>query len=88
MEIVPGIHVIEGISAHCYLIDGPELTLIDTGMPRKTKKILRYITDTLQKNSNGSENYSSDTLRYRSYRKRPGAPQDYWCDYRCPSLGR
>jgi glyoxylase-like metal-dependent hydrolase (beta-lactamase superfamily II) len=49
MEIVPGIHVIEGISAHCYLIDGPELTLIDTGMPRKTKKILRYITDTLQK---------------------------------------
>lgn len=49
MEIVPGIHVIDGISAHCYLIDGPELTLIDTGMPRKTKKILRYITDTLQK---------------------------------------
>jgi glyoxylase-like metal-dependent hydrolase (beta-lactamase superfamily II) len=49
MEIVPGIHVIEGISAHCYLIDGPELTLIDTGMPRKTKKILRYITDNLQK---------------------------------------
>jgi glyoxylase-like metal-dependent hydrolase (beta-lactamase superfamily II) len=50
MELVPGIHVIEGISAHSYLIDGPELTLIDTGMPRKTKKILRYITDTLQKN--------------------------------------
>ncbi len=50
MEIVPGIHVIEGISAHCYLIDGPELMLIDTGMPRKTKKILRYITDVLHKN--------------------------------------
>jgi glyoxylase-like metal-dependent hydrolase (beta-lactamase superfamily II) len=49
MEIVPGVHVIEGISAHCYLIDGPELTLIDTGMPRKTKKILRYITDILHK---------------------------------------
>jgi glyoxylase-like metal-dependent hydrolase (beta-lactamase superfamily II) len=49
MEIVPGIHVIEGISAHCYLVDGPELTLIDTGMPRKTQKILRYITGTLQR---------------------------------------
>jgi glyoxylase-like metal-dependent hydrolase (beta-lactamase superfamily II) len=49
MEIVPGVHLIEGINAHCYLIDGPELTLIDTGMPRKTKKILRYITDTLHR---------------------------------------
>lgn len=49
MEIIPGVHLIEGISAHCYLIDGPELTLIDTGMPRKTKKILSYITSTLQK---------------------------------------
>jgi len=49
MEIVPGIHLIEGITAHCYIVDGPELTLIDTGMPRKTKKILRYITDTLER---------------------------------------
>ncbi len=49
MEIVPTVHMIEGIFAHCYLIDGPELTLIDTGMPRKTKKILSYITDTLHK---------------------------------------
>jgi glyoxylase-like metal-dependent hydrolase (beta-lactamase superfamily II) len=49
MEIVPAVHMIEGISAHCYLIDGPELTLIDTGMPRKTKKILSYITNTLHK---------------------------------------
>ncbi len=49
MEIIPGIHLIENIYAHCYLIDGPELTLIDTGMPRKTKKILSYITDTLHK---------------------------------------
>jgi len=49
MEIVPGIHLIDGISAHCYLIDDAELTLIDTGMPRKTKKILGYITETLHK---------------------------------------
>lgn len=48
MEIVPGVHLIKGI-AHCYLIDGPEVTLIDTGMPRKTKKILRYISNNLQR---------------------------------------
>jgi glyoxylase-like metal-dependent hydrolase (beta-lactamase superfamily II) len=49
MEIVPGIHMIEDITAHCYLVDDEELILIDTGMPHKTKKILRYITDTLHK---------------------------------------
>jgi len=49
MEIIPGIHLVDGIFAHCYLIDGPKLTLIDTGMPRKTKKIIRYITETLQR---------------------------------------
>jgi glyoxylase-like metal-dependent hydrolase (beta-lactamase superfamily II) len=49
MEIVPDVHWIKGITAHCYIIVDKELTLIDTGMPRKTKKILRYITDELQK---------------------------------------
>ncbi|DAC72605.1 MAG TPA: MBL fold metallo-hydrolase [Thermoplasmata archaeon] len=49
MEIVPGIHMIEGIIAHCYLVDDAELVLIDTGMPHKTKKIIRYITDELQR---------------------------------------
>jgi glyoxylase-like metal-dependent hydrolase (beta-lactamase superfamily II) len=49
MEIVPGIHWIEGITAHCYIVVDKELTLIDTGMPHKTKKILRYITDELQR---------------------------------------
>ena len=44
MEIIPGIHWIEGINGNCYLIDGSELTLIDTGLPRKAKKILGYIT--------------------------------------------
>lgn len=50
MEVVRGVHLIEGINAHCYVIDGPELILIDTGMPRKTKKILHYITNTLKRN--------------------------------------
>jgi glyoxylase-like metal-dependent hydrolase (beta-lactamase superfamily II) len=49
MEIVPGVHLIEGIIAHCYLVDDAELVLIDTGMPHKTKKILRYISDDLHK---------------------------------------
>jgi glyoxylase-like metal-dependent hydrolase (beta-lactamase superfamily II) len=49
MEIVPGIHMIEDITAHCYLVDDTELILIDTEMPHKTKKILHYITDTLQR---------------------------------------
>jgi glyoxylase-like metal-dependent hydrolase (beta-lactamase superfamily II) len=49
MEIVPGIHWIEGITGHCYIVVDKELTLIDTGMPYKTKKILRYITDDLQR---------------------------------------
>lgn len=51
MEIVPGVHLIDGVYAHCYLIDGPTLTLVDTGMPRNTKKIIRYITDTLHRSS-------------------------------------
>jgi len=49
MEIVPGIHWIEGITGHCYIMVDKELTLIDTGMPHKTQKILRYITDELQR---------------------------------------
>jgi glyoxylase-like metal-dependent hydrolase (beta-lactamase superfamily II) len=49
MEIVPGVHWIEGITANCYIVVDKDLTLIDTGMPHKTKKILRYITDELQR---------------------------------------
>jgi hydroxyacylglutathione hydrolase len=49
MEIIPSIHWIKGITAHCYIIVDKELTLIDTGMPHNAKKILRYITDELQR---------------------------------------
>ncbi len=49
MEIVPGIHWIEGINGNCYLLVGTSLTLIDTGLPHKAKKILSYITETLQR---------------------------------------
>lgn len=49
MEIVSGIHWIEGINANCYLLVDKELTLIDTGLPHKTKKILGYISNELHR---------------------------------------
>jgi hydroxyacylglutathione hydrolase len=49
MEVASGIHWIQGINGNCYIIDDSFLTLIDTGFPRKTKKILRYITDELHR---------------------------------------
>lgn len=49
MEIVPNVHMIEGINAHCYLIVDNDITLIDTGLPHKTKKILGYVTGVLHR---------------------------------------
>jgi glyoxylase-like metal-dependent hydrolase (beta-lactamase superfamily II) len=49
MEIVSGVHMIEGITAHCYLVVDTNLTLIDTGLPHKTKKIMQYITEELHR---------------------------------------
>ncbi len=44
MEIMEGVHLIDGTNANVYLlINGEELTLIDTGMPRQMQKILDYI---------------------------------------------
>jgi hydroxyacylglutathione hydrolase len=50
MEIISGIHWITGINCNCYLvISDKQLYLIDTGMPRNTKKIMAYISDTLHR---------------------------------------
>ena len=49
MEIVPGIHQVDGVSGNCYIIVRDGLTLIDTGLPKSGKKILSYIHDTLHK---------------------------------------
>jgi hydroxyacylglutathione hydrolase len=44
MEIVEGIHKVDGVNANVYLVtDEKELKLIDTGMPRNGKKILTYV---------------------------------------------
>ena len=49
MEIVPGVHWIPQINGNVYVLVGDTLTLIDTGLPHNTKKILSYITETLKR---------------------------------------
>jgi glyoxylase-like metal-dependent hydrolase (beta-lactamase superfamily II) len=49
MEIVPGIYQIDGVNGNCYIIVRDGLILIDTGLPRNSKKILGYIQDTLKR---------------------------------------
>lgn len=49
LEIAPGIHWIEGIIGNCYLLIDKDITLIDTGMPHNTKKILDYFSDELRR---------------------------------------
>lgn len=44
MEIVEGIHQVNGVNANVYLlIEGEELMVIDTGLPNNAEKILRYV---------------------------------------------
>ncbi|MCP4358969.1 MAG: MBL fold metallo-hydrolase, partial [Chloroflexi bacterium] len=46
MEILPGIHWIDGGSSNMYLcVEENDLTLIDVGMPKKKKQILQMISD-------------------------------------------
>jgi glyoxylase-like metal-dependent hydrolase (beta-lactamase superfamily II) len=49
LEVVPGIHRIDGVNANCYLVVDKELILVDTGLPRGANKVLRYITDDLHR---------------------------------------
>ncbi|ABS54907.1 beta-lactamase domain protein [Methanoregula boonei 6A8] len=49
MEIVPGIHQIDGVNGNCFIIVRDELTLIDTGMPKNSTKIITYIQDVLKR---------------------------------------
>jgi glyoxylase-like metal-dependent hydrolase (beta-lactamase superfamily II) len=44
MEILPNLHLVPDVTANSYLaIDPDGLTLIDAGLPRSGRKILRYI---------------------------------------------
>jgi glyoxylase-like metal-dependent hydrolase (beta-lactamase superfamily II) len=49
MEIIPGIHQVDGVTGNSYIIDRENLVVIDTGMPGSGRKILGYITDTLHR---------------------------------------
>ncbi|MGP8256466.1 MAG: MBL fold metallo-hydrolase [Methanoregula sp.] len=49
MEIVPGIHQVDGVNGNCFIIVRDELTLIDTGMPKNSAKIVNYIQDILKR---------------------------------------
>ncbi|MGA2310032.1 MAG: MBL fold metallo-hydrolase [Candidatus Bathyarchaeia archaeon] len=53
MEIVEGIHKVDGVNANVYLIiDGGELAVVDTGMPKNAEKILDYVQRISQQSSN------------------------------------
>ena len=44
MELQPGIHIVDNVSCNVYLlIEGDELTLIDTGMQGNASKVVSYI---------------------------------------------
>jgi hydroxyacylglutathione hydrolase len=47
MEIIPGVHQVDGVNANCYIIIGDGLVLVDTGLPGNTGKILEYLEKTL-----------------------------------------
>ncbi|MGD0079067.1 MAG: MBL fold metallo-hydrolase [Methanoregula sp.] len=49
MEIIPEIHQVEGVNGNCYVIVRDGLTIIDTGLPRNSPKILSYIRDQLHR---------------------------------------
>ena len=53
MEIIPGIHQVDGVSGNAYILDRVDMTVIDTGIPGSGKKIIAYIRDTLHRDPAG-----------------------------------
>lgn len=49
MEIVPGIHQVEGVNGNCYILSREGLTILDTGIPGSGRKILGYVRETLHR---------------------------------------
>jgi len=43
VEIVPGVHAIRLLSVYAYLIDGPQITLIDAGLVGSGRRVTRYV---------------------------------------------
>jgi glyoxylase-like metal-dependent hydrolase (beta-lactamase superfamily II) len=49
MEIIPGIHQVDGVNGNAYVIIRDKLVVIDAGIPGSGKTILSYIRDTLHR---------------------------------------
>jgi glyoxylase-like metal-dependent hydrolase (beta-lactamase superfamily II) len=49
MEIIPGIHQVDGVNGNAYIIIRNGLVVIDTGIPGSGKTILSYIRDILHR---------------------------------------
>jgi len=47
VEIISGIHQVDGVNANCFIVVRESLTIIDTGLPGNGGKILDYITGEL-----------------------------------------
>jgi glyoxylase-like metal-dependent hydrolase (beta-lactamase superfamily II) len=56
MEIIQGIHQVDGINANIYVvISGEKLIIVDTGMPKSAWKIVDYVHRIGQQSSNVSK---------------------------------
>ncbi len=49
MEIIPGIHRVDGVNGNAYIIIRDRLVIIDAGIPGSGKIILSYIRDILNR---------------------------------------
>ncbi len=49
MEIVPGIHQVDGVNGNCYILERDGLILIDTGLPNSSRRIVSYIRDKMHR---------------------------------------
>jgi glyoxylase-like metal-dependent hydrolase (beta-lactamase superfamily II) len=52
MEIVRGVHQVDGITGNCYIINGKKMVVIDTGLPGNSRKIINYIRVALKRSPN------------------------------------
>jgi len=77
MEIIPGVHKIDGVSgANCYLVtSGTETVLIDAGMRGSSKKIESYLK-TMGKNLSDIK-YISLRMQTRPHQRRHGDKRTY-----------
>jgi glyoxylase-like metal-dependent hydrolase (beta-lactamase superfamily II) len=53
MEIIPGIHQVDGVNGNCYILAREGLVVIDAGIPGSGKTILAYIRNTLHREPTG-----------------------------------